>query len=148
MDCFAKAVCSLLPEEYVNRLPNLLAELKRDVRPCLIDDGVDTNHESITECIDIARGKAFGIDAAKTYHSLVLPFYDSTTDCGTLMANTIARVCLYAKIVLYWLDTRKGEDNRVHFTAKSAADVSSSREGGPWEVLPDAVTDRMSYLRR
>jgi hypothetical protein len=133
MDRFAKAVCDLPPDEYVKRLPNLPDELKRDVRICLIDDGVDTNHESISERMDNAKGKAFGTYPGEEYRGLVLPFYDSTTHHGTLMANMIARVCPYAKIVSYRLDTRQGEDERVHFTAKSAADVSHIGPVCVWE---------------
>ncbi len=130
MDRFATAVCSLPPKKYLGMRPDLPDELARDVRICLIDDGVDTNHESITECMDNTMGKAFGTYRDEEHRDLVLPFYDSTTHHGTLMANTIVRVCPYAKIVSYRLDTGKGEDGKVHFTAKSAADVSSSSRGG------------------
>ncbi|KAI0437606.1 hypothetical protein F4803DRAFT_565896 [Xylaria telfairii] len=123
MDRFATGVFSLPPsDEYINSIPNLPAELRRDVRICLIDDGVDIQHKSIMERIDDG-GRAFGAYTRDEYRGMAKPFYDSTTNHGTLMANMMIRVCPFAKVASYRLDTREGEDSLVHFTAKSAADA-------------------------
>ncbi|KAI1125165.1 hypothetical protein F5Y10DRAFT_13996 [Nemania abortiva] len=123
MDRFSTGIFSLPPDdEYINSVPNLPAELRRDVRICLIDDGVDIQHRSIMERIE-GGGRAFGAYTRDEYRGMARPFYDSTTNHGTLMANMMIRVCPFAKIASYRLDTRRGEDNRIHFTAKSAADA-------------------------
>ncbi|TGJ87155.1 hypothetical protein E0Z10_g1618 [Xylaria hypoxylon] len=123
MDRFSSGIFTLPPdEEYIKSVPNLPAELRRDVRICLIDDGVDILHKSITERIEDG-GRAFGAYTRDEYRGMARPFYNSTTNHGTLMANMMVRVCPFAKIASYRLDTRRGEDNRVHFTAKSAADA-------------------------
>lgn len=122
MDEFADGLLRLNPEEYIKKIPNLPADLLREVRICLIDDGVDKEHKSVSERMD-RNGKAFGTYSDNKYRGMPMPFYDSTTDHGTLMASMIARVCPYAKIVSYRLDTRQGADKRLHFTAKSAAEV-------------------------
>ncbi|KAI1109570.1 hypothetical protein F5Y14DRAFT_444621 [Nemania sp. NC0429] len=123
MDRFSTGIFSLPPDdEYINSIPNLPAELRRDVRICLIDDGVDIQHRSIMERIEDG-GRAFGAYTRDEYRGMARPFYDSTTNHGTLMANMMIRVCPFAKIASYRLDTRRGEDNRIHFTAKSAADA-------------------------
>lgn len=127
MDRFSTGIFSLPPDEYINSVPNLPAELRRDVRICLIDDGVDMQHKSIMERIEDG-GRAFGAYTRDEYRGMARPFYDSTTNHGTLMANMMIRVCPFAKIASYRLDTRRGEDSSVHFTAKSAADVSLAQQ--------------------
>ncbi|KAI0968531.1 hypothetical protein F4678DRAFT_192806 [Xylaria arbuscula] len=123
MDRFSSEIFTLPPEKYIRLIPDLPAELQRDVRICLIDDGVDIRHRGIMECIEEDGGKAFGAYPGDMYRGMARPFYDSTTNHGTLMANMMVRVCPFVKIASYRLDTRPGEDNRVHFTAKSAADA-------------------------
>ncbi|KAK3309898.1 uncharacterized protein B0T15DRAFT_17432 [Chaetomium strumarium] len=123
MDRFAKAICGLPPNRYVRELPNLPAELKRDIRVCLIDDGVDADHPGISERMDYAHGKSFGTCPGGEHPGLELPFYESATHLGTVMASMITRVCPYARIVSYRLDATQGQDGRPQFTAKSAADA-------------------------
>src|SRR4051812_9565607 len=48
MDAFAKGVYGLAPEKYLD-VPTLEQELKQDIHICLIDDGVEIDHKSITE---------------------------------------------------------------------------------------------------
>jgi hypothetical protein len=134
-------MCGLPPDRYVKGLPSLPAELKRDVRVCLIDDGVDADHPSIAERVDYEHGKSFGTCPGEEHPGLVLPFYESATHLGTVMANMILRVCPYAKIVPYRLATTQGQDGRPQFTAKSAADVSNMLAGEE-----DSTTN--SHLRR
>ena len=125
MDEFADGSLKLKPDDYIKKIPNLPAELQRDVRICLIDDGVDAEHKSISERMD-RNGKAFGTYPGDQYRGMTKPFYDSTTNHGTLMASMIVRVCPYAKIVSYRLDTRRGQDGKLHFTPKSAVEVTIS----------------------
>ncbi|KAK4220513.1 hypothetical protein QBC38DRAFT_550635 [Podospora fimiseda] len=121
MDHFASGIFSIHPGHTIKCLPSAL---ERDVRICLIDNGVDAEHKSISERIDANAGRSLGIyPEEEEYRAMTPPFYDSTTNHGTLMANMIVRVCPFAKIVSYRLDTRPGEDDRLHFTAKSAADA-------------------------
>ncbi|KAK1756664.1 hypothetical protein QBC47DRAFT_297737 [Echria macrotheca] len=121
MDRFASGIYTLPPDEIIKSVPDLPMDLKRDVRICLIDDGVDTEHKGISERMD--GGRSFGTYTGDEYRGMAMPFYDSTTGHGTLMANMMVRVCPYAKIESYRLDTRRGDDQRIHFTAKSAADA-------------------------
>jgi hypothetical protein len=51
-------------------------------------------------------GRAFGVYLGDEYRGMTIPYYDSTTNHGTLMANMMARVCPYAKIVSYGVLTR------------------------------------------
>ncbi|KAG9229803.1 peptidase S8/S53 domain-containing protein [Amylocarpus encephaloides] len=120
MERFKKGIGSVPLTQYFD-LAKLPPELKRDVRICLIDDGVYAEHKSIMECMD--GGMPFGTLQEERYDRIPLSFYSSTTNHGTLMASMIARVCPYVKIVSYRLDSRLGEDGKFHFTAKSAADA-------------------------
>ncbi|KAK4241524.1 hypothetical protein C8A03DRAFT_30246 [Achaetomium macrosporum] len=142
MDRFAKAICDLPPDRYVKGLPNLPPELKRDVRVCLIDDGVDADHPSISQRMDYAHGKAFGTSPGEEHRGLVLPFYESATRLGTVVANMITRVCPYAKIVSYRLDARQGEDGRPQFTAKSAADALEHAAKQDFDIISMSWTVR------
>ncbi|KAH6855890.1 hypothetical protein B0I37DRAFT_366056 [Chaetomium sp. MPI-CAGE-AT-0009] len=134
MDEFAKGIFKLKPDDYIKKIPNLPADLQRDVRICLIDDGVDAEHKSISERMD-RNGKAFGTYPAAQYRGMTMPFYDSTTNHGTLMASMIVRVCPYAKIVSYRLDTRKGQDGNLHFTPKSAVEALNHAAKQDFDII-------------
>ncbi|KAI1318151.1 hypothetical protein F5Y16DRAFT_135965 [Xylariaceae sp. FL0255] len=122
MDQFATEIFAIKPEECMESVENLPAVLKQNVRICLIDDGVDIEHLSIAHIIQ-SDGKAFGSYNNDEYRGMMQPFYRSDTNHGTLMASMIARVSPFASITSYRLDTRPGEDQKVHFTVKSAADA-------------------------
>lgn len=127
IDRFSTGIFRLPPDdEYLNSITDLLVKLLRDIRICLINDGVDIQHKSITERIEDG-GRAFGSYTSDEYRGMAMPFYNSTTNYGTLIASMMIRVCLFAKIMSYRLNTRRGEDNRIHFTAKSAANVSPTQ---------------------
>ncbi|KAI1288067.1 hypothetical protein F5Y03DRAFT_401844 [Xylaria venustula] len=142
MDLFATGIFSLPPDDkYINSISNLPAELRRDVRICLIDDGVDIQHKSIMERIDNG-GRAFGAYTNREYRGMARPFYDSTTNHGTLMANMMIRVCPFAKITSYRLDTRRGDDSRIHFTVKSAADALECAVKQDFDIISMSWTVR------
>lgn len=122
MNSFAEGVLTLRPDQYVQKLPSLPAELTRDIRICLIDDGVEAEHKRISDRVD-GGGMAFGTYPRDEFPGMTRPYYLSTTNHGTLMASLILSVCPFAKITSYRLDTRPGQDKGVHFTAKSAAKV-------------------------
>ncbi|KAK0636152.1 hypothetical protein B0T17DRAFT_69929 [Bombardia bombarda] len=134
MDRFAAGIFSLSPDGLIKKL-NLPVELQRDVRICLIDDGVDAEHRSIAERMDGEMGRAFGAYTKDEYRGMTMPFYDSTTNHGTLMASMMARVCPNVKIVSYRLDTRQGEDQKVRFTAKSAADALEQAAKQDFDII-------------
>jgi len=123
MDKFAEGIYSIKFDKYLED-PTLPKELKKDVRICLIDDGVDVTHRSITERIENGGWSFDRGYQGEEYRGMTRPYYESAMNHGTLMANLICRVCPNAKIISYRLDTRPGEGDKIHFTAKSAADVS------------------------
>ncbi|GAP87881.1 putative microbial serine proteinase [Rosellinia necatrix] len=141
MDRFSSGIFTLSPDVYISSVPNLPDELRRDVRICLIDDGVDMLHKGIAERIG-GDGRAFGAYTRDEYRGMARPFYDSTTNHGTLMANMIIRVCPFAKIASYRLDTRQGGDKRVHFTTKSAADALEHAVGQDFDIISMSWTVR------
>lgn len=122
MDKFATGVQSLKFDKYLEN-PTLPPELKKDVKICLIDDGVDSSHKSITECM-AQDGRSFAHYRQHEFRGMSRPYYESTTNHGTLMANMICRVFPNAKITSYRLNTQVGDEDKVHFTAQSAAEVS------------------------
>lgn len=77
------------------------AELRRDIKVALIDDGVDPEVESL-------RGKIKGgesFDRGSTYENGPSPYYSSSKGNGTVMAEMICRVCPMAKLYIYKLET-------------------------------------------
>ncbi|KAI1259153.1 hypothetical protein F5Y18DRAFT_315386 [Xylariaceae sp. FL1019] len=123
IDRFASGIFTLKPDVYIKSVSTLPDELKKNVRVCLIDDGVDIRHRSLQDRIDIT-GRTFGVNAIENYHRISpLPYYDSMTNHGTLMASMIARVCPFATITSYRMDMWMGDDNKFHPAPESAADA-------------------------
>ncbi|KAI3342355.1 hypothetical protein F4824DRAFT_495297 [Ustulina deusta] len=59
MDRFSSGIFIFKPDNYIKSVPDLPAELRRDVRICLIDDAVDISHKGIMKRIE-DRGRALG----------------------------------------------------------------------------------------
>ncbi|KAF9875773.1 intracellular serine protease [Colletotrichum karsti] len=72
-----------------NSLPNVRAP--HDVIIALIDDGVNTMTEHLSQCM--LPGRTFGFEGDRN-----LPWYASETGHGTVMATMITRVCPMARI--------------------------------------------------
>ncbi|QPC72231.1 hypothetical protein HYE68_002983 [Fusarium pseudograminearum] len=129
MDRFSDGIASLEPlecfpgeDEYLKH-PSLPAELRKDVKVALIDDGVNFMHKSLAENMD--GGKSFDREYDDGYRPGPRePFHGSATGHGTCMAYMIRRVCPRVKIFGCRLNVLRGNvDGKASFTAKSAADA-------------------------
>jgi len=124
VDKLATAIYQLRYEEYLDNV-DLPVPLKREVRVCLIDDGVDFEQREIMDRIE--QGKEFGaaMSPDQCYPTISKPYHFSTTSHGTLMAKMIARVCPNVRITPYRIETFESYDREITFTPVSAVKVSS-----------------------
>ena len=132
MDMFAEGVQNLLRDDcskkWLRHNPNddhNLKELKENVTVALIDDGVDFMNRILAE--NLGAGRSFNTPTEDDdVFGTLEPYHASTTGHGTLMAYMIRRMCPSVKIFVYKLNMDRGSEGKASFTAKSAADVSSS----------------------
>lgn len=127
MDKFALGIANLKELAGLKR-ENLPLDLQKDVTVALIDDGVNLMHQALTKKIENGRSFAVSYDPAglEGYRE---PYHASTTGHGTCMAYMISRVCPLVKMFICKLDViRRAEGGKASFTAKSAAEVSFTRQ--------------------
>lgn len=135
VDTFAQGIRVLPPPPVSSSMPaprsfedclahkDMPAELKKEIRVALIDDGADLMHKPISNILE-KKGRSFDMAYDDPDHSgAPRPFHGSTTGHGTCMAYMIGRVCPNVKIFVIKLDVLR-DGPKASFTAKSAADVS------------------------
>ncbi|KAM0295931.1 hypothetical protein ACHAPM_010647 [Fusarium culmorum] len=96
--------------------PSLHEPMGSDVVVALIDDGVDVYHSPVSA--NITGGKSFGTGGT---NNMASPWYVSELGHGTVMAETIARVCPMVKLYPMRVDTCGSESGERTLEAKSVA---------------------------
>lgn len=105
---------------------NLPAELQKDVKVALLDDGANFMHKAIKGQLENGRSFDSGSENPDLSGNTPGPFHGSTTGHGTYMAYMIGRVCPSVKIFVCKMNViRQDGGAKARFTAKSAADVST-----------------------
>ena len=105
--------------------------LPRDIVVAVIDDGVDTEFEDLSECIK--PGKTLNVDS----DGRVRPWYISEGGHGTAMAQLIHRVCPMAKILPIRLKTfpgRKIDEESAIEAINAAIDCEADIISMSWTV--------------
>lgn len=85
------------------------------IRVALIDDGIDINQLAYQPF----TGRSFSHRGDEREN----PWYHSSSGHGTIMAQQIYRICPDARLYVFKLDGKPGEDHKLRIIPKSAAQV-------------------------
>ncbi|KAM0348549.1 hypothetical protein ACHAPY_011097 [Fusarium culmorum] len=113
---FANRVNQFWIQSLNDMRPSLHEPMGSDVVVALIDDGVDVYHSPVSA--NITGGKSFGTGGT---NNMASPWYVSELGHGTVMAETIARVCPMVKLYPMRVDTCGSESGERTLEAKSVA---------------------------